>query len=568
MRRELAQLAAQRSTYIVRGIYASVTALVGAVVFYGILDSYTWRGNGTYGAAYMYGVGSQLLSGVGTMALISIVVVLPAMVVGSVTSEREQGTLDLMRISRLSPWDIVLQKYFARIVPFCTFLLLLVPLGAVAYSLGGVSVGDVLAAVITLLSAVLRVAAIALLCSAICRSTLSAFLAAYLSLLLLFVGVPFLWVAWLGHIFRMIDSDWILVWVFGPCLQQSPTSGEALLYGALLLAGLYVTLTATRLFLARPRLQRGAVIKRLHLRYDRLVEWVNRFVGNVRWGGREASLPDGTPVAWRERSRAAVCMPRHMFRLFSLVCIPAGTLLVLLAASSGIFFCSGEGCYRHGREVGELALFILFLWLPAILVPAVYVANLISGERTDQTLDVLLTTPIEPRDILRQKMAAVPRLVLLVTAPIIMTIVVEFVGKYVRHGELGKGMLYLMLALGSIVVYEWLFVWVAMSCSLRSRRRAVVVMQTLLRILGLIVVPFLLMLLYGLVFGGGAFEHESMLFTSPTGLFILTELAGLDEAAHIAAGIVGLLAYGVIGWFTCLHCFSRASQLLHRTPQR
>ncbi|MBT3293744.1 MAG: ABC transporter permease subunit [Verrucomicrobia bacterium] len=560
MRRELTQLAAQRSSYILRAIYALSLSILGLMVY----SSVTRIAARAWAMIQSYGVGRHLLQGVTVFALVSIAAVMPAMVVGSVTSEREQGTLDLMRISRLSAWDIVLQKYFARLVPFCTFLLLLVPFGAVAYSLGGVSVGDIFEVIATLLSAVLRVAAIALFCSALCRSTLAAFLAAYLSLFVLYAALPLLWL-WLSNTFYYFDDDWVELWILGPWIDNSPSTGETIFHAGLLLAGLWGCLAVTRVLLARPVRQRGAMAKQMHRRYDRLVEWLNQFVGGVHWGSSKATLPDQAPVSWRERSRAAVCVPRHMFRLLCLVSVPTVIILMFIVALSNRFWWASSSYHRN---VDALSVFLMFLWLPAVLIPAVYVANLISGERSDQTLDVLLTTPLEPRDILRQKMAAVPRVVFLVALPMVATVLVEFWGEYVCHRMLSEGLIYLALALGTVFIYEHLVVWIAMQSSLRTRRRSVVVLLTLIWILAFILIPPLLVLLLSWAIHGTPFKIEELLFMSPVGMFVLTEFHVFDDdQSYLVAGIIGLVLYFVTGMGIRHFCLTRASHLLHRAPR-
>ena len=160
-----------------------------------------------------------------------------------------------------------------------------------------------------------------------------------------------------------------------------------------------------------------------------------------------------------------------MFRLFCLVCVPTIFILLFLAAAHADIFWTAT---RRHRNADGFSVFLMFLWIPALLVPAVYVANLISGERSDQTLDVLLTSPLEPRDILRQKMAAVPRVVGLVALPLVITVLIEFWGEYACRRMLGEGIIYLVLALGSIFIYEHLVVWIAMRSSLRTRRRSAV----------------------------------------------------------------------------------------------
>ena len=559
MRRELAQIAAQRTTYILRALYAAGVALFGLIYFYSValrhgMQRMSAYGYGYYGMGYGYGMGRRMLTGIIGWSLGSVMVLLPAMVVGSVTSEREQGTLDLMRISRLSPWEIVLQKYFARLVPFCTFLLLLIPLCAVAYSLGGISVKDLIESMATLLSAVLRIAAVSLLCSALCSTTVSAFLSAYFMLFVIFAALPFFFYNVLRNAFGYYGSDWMELWVFGPWLNGSRSTADQAWYVIELMFGIVACLLCTCLLLGRTRRPRGAFAKRLHRWLDLWMERMNRLVGNVRWGGKEPSLPDANPVAWRERSRATVCIPRHMFRLLCLVSVPTFFILALIWIPHSI--------YRYSSSGEGFSFFLMCLWIPAVLVPAVYVANLISGERSDQTFDVLLTTPIEPYKIIQQKMAAVPRLVFLVTLPMIMTILAKFFCVYWGR-DTGKGIVYLLFSFSGILIYEWLVVWIALHASLRARRRSVVVLLTLVSVIGFICVPLLLAFLINMA---SDFDSEGLFFLSPVGVFMFSEFdCDMDYVLWV---IVGLGAYFCVALKTCRYCMNNAERLLSRPPPR
>ena len=300
-----------------------------------------------------------------------------------------------------------------------------------------------------------------------------------------------------------------------------------------------------------------AAAKNLQLRYDRFVAWLNRFAGNIAWGESGGSLPDRDPVAWRERARAAVCIPRHMFRLLCLICTP--TIFILLAIS-----CFDPAFYGNS-DCGTFGVFLLFLWLPAVLVPAVYVGNLISGERADQTLDVLLTTPIEPQAILRQKLAALPRLMLLITLPMVMVVLTECYGEYLRRGDYIEGFLYLALSLVSIAVYEWLIVWTALACSLRVRQRSMVVMLTLVRLLGFAFVPLLLAFLFTEVILNWSFE--TWMPISPLFLIPSLEFNEFDDSEILTGAVMGLIGFGLIGFATRRYCFAHAARFLHRSPR-
>ena len=105
---------------------------------------------------------------------------LPAMMSGVLTYEKERDSLALLFLTDLRPWEIILQKYLGRLIPMLTFLLLSMPLTALAYSLGGITLDDLIRSGYMVLLACLQVGAFSLMCSAWCRTSLSAFLCAYL----------------------------------------------------------------------------------------------------------------------------------------------------------------------------------------------------------------------------------------------------------------------------------------------------------------------------------------------------------------------------------------------------
>ncbi len=122
-----------------------------------------------------------------------VLLVTPALSVMGLASERERGTLDLLRVTPLARWELVWAKFAA---PLAQVLLLVgssLPLTAVALLLGGV-------APIELFSAYVAIAAAATLCSAIgvlqasaTEGAVAALANAYLSLPLYALGFAALW---------------------------------------------------------------------------------------------------------------------------------------------------------------------------------------------------------------------------------------------------------------------------------------------------------------------------------------------------------------------------------------
>jgi len=103
-------------------------------------------------------------------------------------------------------------------------------------------------------------------------------------------------------------------------------------------------------------------------------------------------------VAWRETTKKSLGKARYIFRVFVLVLVPTTFFGFLVISDTS----------RGGSHEGAAFLFPLYgRWRYWFVHSG---ANAISSERSSQTLDVLLVTPMTGRDIIRQKTQALQRL--------------------------------------------------------------------------------------------------------------------------------------------------------------
>lgn len=137
LRRDLSRTARQPLTYVVRVLF--VAALLG-VMFVEI------RGVAVDGVALADQAirARALFSSAGMIALMAVVVVAPALMSTAFFEEREQGTLDLLRLTRLSPWAVVLGGLASRAVGVGGLLLASLPILAMLLPFGGIGVGELL----------------------------------------------------------------------------------------------------------------------------------------------------------------------------------------------------------------------------------------------------------------------------------------------------------------------------------------------------------------------------------------------------------------------------------------
>src|SRR5262245_58230026 len=129
--KELLEQSARKQMYIVRVIYA--------VMLFGAFCIYYFR-NMSEGPVLTLGRGLEPFQFLIMAQFTAIILFLPPQMAGAIAHEKERETLGLLFLTDLTPWELILQKYFGRLIPMLTLLFLSLPLLAVTYSLGGVSV--------------------------------------------------------------------------------------------------------------------------------------------------------------------------------------------------------------------------------------------------------------------------------------------------------------------------------------------------------------------------------------------------------------------------------------------
>ena len=174
LRRELTELSNRRRTYIVRFVGAIVVLSVVLLYFsqqIAMLGTMNRSGNPNR----FLGSGGILFNGIVPMLFYSVQFLMPALICGSITLEKERNTIGTLFVTRLSPMTIVLEKLGSRLVPMFTFLLLTFPLLAFVYSLGGVEVTTLFGTLWLLFCECLLYASIGQLCSSWFATTATAF---------------------------------------------------------------------------------------------------------------------------------------------------------------------------------------------------------------------------------------------------------------------------------------------------------------------------------------------------------------------------------------------------------
>ena len=304
----------------------------------------------------LLGTGSQLLEAVAAVQIVGIWILLPAIVASALAVEKERQTLPLLFLTRLGPITLLLEQLVSRLVPM--FSLLLLPL-------------------LTLL----QIGCLALCCSACCRTPVSAFITGYL------VTAAYLQL----ELSRSI-----------PFLQM-------VVYSPPILAASTCAFVMARLQLVR----RAFLPPRNHLRelfgrIDALLTRLNdRFTGSIVLVRDGEHLPEDDPVAWHETTRKSLGTFRYLLRVLILLEVPVLVISVLALATAGNPFPE------------PVSVVQIFTWFLVILIISARASTLFSGERSRQTLEILLSTPLTTRELVRQKYRGVNRLILVLSVPLL-----------------------------------------------------------------------------------------------------------------------------------------------------
>ena len=310
-----------------------------------------------------------------------------------------------------------------------SFVLLSLPLLAVAYSLGGIEAVDIAKLMWVLAITALQVGSFAVLCSAWFRTTAAAFLATYLlgatSIAVSALAYLFLLRAGFKFWFPFVLSDPALKWMFdpmnpnvtlmafGPFILNGGELGPSTLREQSFLDCVVMTIplfgtSVLSLILARVILWRRAFVepKNVLLKLFKSLDGIfqqanhNRLTRGIVLIRESVALPGYHPISWRETSKRSLGTTRYLIRFLLLIEVPVMVMAL---------FPANEGTIRSGFAPAYVAGWCL--WVVAALVLSIQATGLIGVERSHQSLDVLLTTPIESDEIVRQKFAGVWRMI-------------------------------------------------------------------------------------------------------------------------------------------------------------
>ncbi len=183
---ELRQRSRSRRSVVVLTIFLTVMVLVSLLVYEA--STATNEFNFDPISALTNGVGRKMFEWVLAAELGILLLIVPGISAGTISGERDRQTLVPLQVTMIGPWGI----FMGKVLSSSSFILLLivatVPVMAVPYLVGGISLTQVLLSLLSLLILGFLLAVMGVACSAIFKRTQIATLMAYALCAALTVG--------------------------------------------------------------------------------------------------------------------------------------------------------------------------------------------------------------------------------------------------------------------------------------------------------------------------------------------------------------------------------------------
>ena len=485
--KELTEAAARPRTYRLRVLYAGLLYTVFGLM----IPSWAWSA-GTSPLTIL-GAGHEMFETILWLQFTGIGLFLPGMMCGRITQEKERDSLVLLFLTDLRPWSIVLEKYLGGLVPMLSFLLLAMPLAALAYAFGGMTGGELATGLYVLLLAALQVGALALMFSAWCRTTVSAFLCTYVGGAA-FYGLPPLLYETAREVGAIRTNTGFSIEAFfylhiPPALYEEAHGdfADAVTSSGVILISIVLFISLARIGLVRRAFTPPSnFFLRSFRRLDGWMHRANRLTGGrtvLRAGGE---LPEAEPIAWRELSRKGLGQPQYLVRILLAVEIPVVALCLAGALKLSVHSGQSELHSMLAACVGTLA----------VLALSVQAANAVVSERVQQTLELLLTTPLTAREIVLQKARALRRFMWVLAIPLLTIFGTEC---WIEHGRPGHfpdpTAAYIVCAVLTVAIYLPLVSWLSLWIGLKMRTRFKAIMAALAAVIGWAVGPLVILIL-------------------------------------------------------------------------
>jgi ABC-type transport system involved in multi-copper enzyme maturation permease subunit len=137
-------------------------------------------------------IGKALFIGTALVALVQVGLIVPSQAANAIASEKERQTYDLLILTMLSPWKIVMGKLMAALAYALLLIVAVVPFMALSFFFGGVTGLEVVLALVGLLVTAVLFGSLGIFWSTLMRRPMAATITATAVNVALMFGIPFL----------------------------------------------------------------------------------------------------------------------------------------------------------------------------------------------------------------------------------------------------------------------------------------------------------------------------------------------------------------------------------------
>ncbi|MDB5349693.1 MAG: hypothetical protein JWN86_940 [Planctomycetota bacterium] len=406
---ELMTTARRARYYALRMMYGMVL-LVVFWASYRAFDQIYGNGRETFTPGQMSTFAKQTFDWFAIAQALTVLVITPALVAGTIAGEKQRKTLHYLLASQLSSGEIVIGKLLARMLMIFVYLLAGVPLLFLLMLFGGVEIELILATFGVTVTFALFIASVSIFFSTVMRQARSAIVMSYVSLVVCFL-MPYIaresraivpdWLSWLlaalDYISPMINlaeyyefqiSGTLHAWVVRMVVAQW-------IYSVILLV--YSTRSLRRI--AASQTAQPKVILRLDSR------------GRPMWRALPRPAVGDDPMLWKERYTARVGGVAKMLGLFNNLfwAVLIGCLTFDYARTAILEVIErgyGDPNRQHFQGEFNTVLRAITPWVAGfwLLGTATTAASSIASEREDDTWISLIASDLEGKEILRAKL--------------------------------------------------------------------------------------------------------------------------------------------------------------------
>jgi ABC-type transport system involved in multi-copper enzyme maturation permease subunit len=382
----------------------------------------------------------------------------PSFAAGTIAGEKERKTYEMLLASPLRPGAIVFGKIIASLTHIGMLIIGSFPIIVLCLPLGGVSVWEVLAAYLGLIISVVLFGAIGVLCSSYFPRTSSALVVSYLAILPLVIGACVFWASMANEGDLRLKLSIIVFPAFG--------------LAAVILMG---AAAAGRMLYPPDVGSEGKEVIDLEREAEQAVGLViqpDQFPDRLFAPPKKNQLmADGAnPVYDKELHSEIFSQGTLMLRLV----IQISILLAIPMMGVFLFF-----------QQQHAAWFGVYVIVFNMLVGPSFLAGSITSERERQTLDLLLTTPLSPTQILWGKFVVRFRITLVLTSFLLWPLVL---GAALNTSFWSNGLTVLLMFLIVAVVCLVNCV-IALTSSMFCRKTSIALLTTYAVLLFLYVIP-------------------------------------------------------------------------------